>query len=186
MKRDHFNFFLLLNKSTNPIHPFMRQQRPHGFSKAPLQYCYTGIRYQHKFLETLIFKTRRCGHGVGESTASLVSLSPTSAPVERVGSSHSIPSLAMLPACLCSHQLPGDEKEVSSSQYNTSISPEKDRTPRKFTTGLLVHGEQADGKQAAQSRSWLEKRNQKWEAMGWLEGTLLEKTQVPDLEVCFL
>lgn len=46
--------------------------------------------------------------------------------------------------------------------------------------------EQADSKQAAQSRSWQEKRNQKWEVMGWLEEMLLGKTQAPDLEVCFL
>lgn len=61
----------------------MRQQRPHGFSKAPPQYCHIGIRYQHEFLGTLTFKPQRCGHGVGESTTSLVSSSPTSAAVER-------------------------------------------------------------------------------------------------------
>lgn len=33
--------------------------------------------------------------------------------------------------------------------------------------------EQADSKQVAQSRRWLEKRNQKWEVMSWLEGMLL-------------
>ena len=146
----------------------MRQQRPHGFSKAPPQYCYTGIRYQHKFLGTLTFKPQRCGHGVGESTASLVSSSPTSAPVER-----EFETLTVFPAGhapripVLSTASKRAEKEVASSQYNTSISPEKDRTPRKSMTGP-------------------EKRKQKWEAMGWLEGTLLGKTQEPDLEVCFL
>lgn len=144
----------------------MRQQRPHGFSKAPPQYCYTGIRYQHKFLGILTFRPQRCGHRVGESTASLVSSSPTSAPMER-----EFEILTVFPcrpyslhACaLLSHQ----EKEVSSSQHNTSNSPEKDRTPRKSMTGP-------------------EKRNQKWELMGWLEGMLLGKIQEPGLEVCFL
>lgn len=142
-KRDHFNFFFfLLNKSTNPIHPFMRQQRPHGFSKAPPQYCHIGIRYQHEFLGTLTFKPQRCGHGVGESTTSLVSSSPTSAAVEREFEVLTVfPHQPCSPACLCSHQPPGElRRRCQSSQYSTSISPEKDRTPRKSTTVLESPG----------------------------------------------
>lgn len=157
----------------------MRQQRPHGFSKAPPQYCHIGIRYQHEFLGTLTFKPQRCGHGVGESTAPpgffVSHLCPCG---ERVWSSHSISSPALLsPASRRA------DKEVSSSQYNTSISPEKDSTPRKSTTGLLVPGSrliaskllnQGDGwrKGTKSGRWWVGWRECYWggDSSAWLEG----------------
>lgn len=78
------------------------------------------------------------------------------------------------------------EKEVSKFTVQHFHLSRKRQDSKKVHDWTASPREQADSKQVAPSRSWLEKRNQKWEVMGWLEGMLLGETQAPDLEVCFL
>lgn len=78
------------------------------------------------------------------------------------------------------------EKEVSKFTVQHFHLSRKRQDSKKVHDWTPSPREQADSKQVAPSRSWLEKRNQKWEVMGWLEGMLLGETQAPDLEVCFL